>query len=150
MEDWEHDLRAGISGIGIARVAAHVATVRDHGGTRASGMHSGFTRALTRDYFRAHRQVWIQMRERGLVDWSYLQPFSRKLFWIARMCGERGLLAEAEEALGISEEMVATRQRPREIRLFRAMTRLLGWRRAVAVSEALRRRLRGRGDQAVA
>jgi glycosyltransferase involved in cell wall biosynthesis len=145
MEDWEHDLRAGLIGVKSVQVKEHVATVRDHAGDRASGMKSGFTPALTADFFRAHRAIWCRMREAGLTDWSYLHGFARKLFWIARMCGERGLLAEADEALTIAEEMVATRHAPREIRYFRRLTRVLGWPRAVSLSEAVRRRLR-RGD----
>lgn len=150
MEDWEHDLRAGMDGVRPTRVEQHVATVRDHAGERASGMQTGFTPALTADFFRAHRSIWQRMRERGLTDWSYLSAFSRKLFWIARMCGERGLLAEADEALAIAEEMVATHHRPREIRLFRTLTRLLGWQRAVALSEAIRGRLRSSDEVALA
>lgn len=150
MEDWEHDLRAGMEGARVVQVKQHVATVRDHAGERASGMQGGFTPALTSDFFRAHRSIWQRMRERGLIDWSYLEAFSRKLFWIARMCGERGLLAEAEEALAMAEEMVATHHRPREIRMFRTLTRLLGWRRAVTLSEAIRGRLRPGNEAALA
>jgi hypothetical protein len=149
MEDWEHDLRAGMEGIRPVQVVQHVATVRDHAGDRASGMRTGFTPALTADFFRAHRSIWRRMRERELTDWSYLQPFSRKMFWIARMCGERGLLAEADEALSMAEAMVRTRHRPRELRMFRLLTRLLGWPRAVALSEALSRRLRSAGEAAL-
>lgn len=147
MEDWEHDLRAGLLGVTPVQVEEHVATVRDHAGDRASGMQSGFTPALTADFFRAHRAIWHRMREAELTDWSYLHELSRKLFWIARMCGERGLLAEADEALAIAQEMVTTRHFAGELHYFRTLTRLLGWPRSVALSEGMRqgmRRLRGR------
>lgn len=139
MEDWEHDLRAGLLGIKPVRVDAHVATVRDHTGPRSSGMNTGFTPDLTRDVFLAHRSIWRRMKAAGRTDWSYLEEFSRKLFWIARMCGERGLLAEAEEALAIADEMMAGRSAAKRLRLFRAMVRVLGWRRAVALGERARR-----------
>jgi glycosyltransferase involved in cell wall biosynthesis len=138
MEDWEHDLKAGMLGMLPVRVQEHVATVRDHPQARASGMHTGFTPELTRDFFRAHRAIWQRMSELGLTDWSYLREFSRKLFWIARMCGERGLIAEADEALGMAEQMAGTHHLSMEIRIFRAMVRLLGWGRAVKLSEAAR------------
>ena len=109
MEDWEHDLRAGLLGVRPVQVPKHLATVRDHGGNRASGMQTGFTPELTRDFFHAHRAVWMRMKELGRTDWSYLETFSRKLFWIARMCGERGLIEEAGKALDFAEEMMAGR-----------------------------------------
>jgi hypothetical protein len=145
LEDWEHDLRAGMLGVKVVRVHQHVATVRDHGEIRASGMNGGFTPNLTREMFKAHRAVWFEMRARGLVDWAYLGEFSRKLFWIARVCGECGLMPEADEALDMADEMVSTEQLPVEIWSFRALTRILGWSRAVAFSEWLRRHL-GRGE----
>ncbi len=150
MEDWEHDLRAGLLGVLPVRVQEHVATVRDHSAARASGMQTGFTPALTRDFFRAHGAIWQLMRERGLTDWSYLEQFSRKLFWIARMCGERGLIAEAEEALTIAERMARTHRLPGDMRLFRGLVRILGWPRTVAVSEGLRGLIRRNAESSFA
>lgn len=149
MEDWEHDLRAGMLGIRPVQVHEHVATVRDHGGDRASGMSTGFNVAITRDFFRAHEAVWAQMRALGLTDWAYLREFGRKLFWIARMCGERGLVAEADRALAMAQEMVATHQPAIGLKCYAWAVRLLGWHRAVAWSEAARSALRpGSRDRA--
>lgn len=142
LEDWEHDLRAGMLGVVPVRVVQHVATVRDHQQARASGMTTGFTPELTRELFRAHRVIWHAMKARGLTDWSYLGDFSRKLFWIARMCGERGLVCEANEALELAEEMVSTRHAPLELCVFRALTRIFGWSLAVSFSEKVRGQLR--------
>ena len=142
MEDWEHDLRAGLIGVTPVRVVEHVATVRDHLNARASGMYSGFTPAFALDFFRAHREIWQLMRVRGLTDWSYLREFSRKLFWIARLCGGLGLSQEADEALAIAGEMAATHHTPWEIRIYSVLTRLLGWPIAVECSERVWRGLR--------
>jgi hypothetical protein len=147
MEDWEHDLRAGMLGVKIVHMPEPLAIVRDHDGNRASGMDTGFTPQLTREFFRAHRSIWLKMRERCLTDWSYLEQFSRQMFWVARMCGERGLIEEAKQALSFADEMVATHRSPREIRIFRALTRVLGWQLAVTLSEG-GRRLIGRGSRA--
>ena len=138
MEDWEHDLRAGMLGVKTVHVDVPLAVVQDHAGDRASGMTTGFTPALTREFFRAHQSIWQRMQNLGLTEWSYLESFSRKMFWIARMCGERNLLREADEALTMAEEMVATRRASRELRLFRRMTRVLGWRATVRLSEGVR------------
>ncbi|WP_271734395.1 glycosyltransferase family 2 protein [Anabaenopsis arnoldii] len=139
MEDWEHDLRAGMLGVKTVHVPEVAVIVRDHQGDRASGMKTGFTPALTRDFFRAHKSIWLRMKSQGLTDWSYLEQFSRKMFWIARLCGERQLIAEAKEALSFATQMVATHHAPWEIRTFKALTKVLGWPRAVTWTEALKK-----------
>jgi glycosyltransferase involved in cell wall biosynthesis len=139
MEDWEHDLRAGLLGARIVRVPEMLAVVRDHGVDRASGMNSGFTPALTRDYFLAHESIWRRMQEAGRTDSSYLSQFAKTVFWIARMCGERGLIPEAERALGCAEEMTRMHGSARRIKAFRAATRCLGWRTTVRISEFVHR-----------
>lgn len=138
MEDWEHDLRAGMLGVKAVHVPEPLAIVRDHTENRASGMNTGFTSELTREFFRAHRSVWTHMRDRNLTDWSYLSNFSRQMFWVARMCGQRGLKHDANEALGMASEMVRTHQSDRELRVFRCMTRVLGWRATVFLGEIWR------------
>ncbi|AIE74677.1 hypothetical protein D082_21490 [Synechocystis sp. PCC 6714] len=139
MEDWEHDLRAGMLGVKTVHVPEVAVIVRDHQGDRASGMGSGFTPNLTRDFFRAHKSIWLRMKAQGLTDWSYLEQFSRKMFWIARMCGERELIPEANEALTFATEMVAIHKTPWEMRTFKALTKTLGWPRAVTWMEAIKK-----------
>jgi glycosyltransferase involved in cell wall biosynthesis len=135
-EDWEHDLRAGILGVRPVHVDVHVATVRDHVQSRASG--AGYTVAILADVVRSHEAIWTLMRQRTLFDWSYLQEFSHKCFWLARMCGRRGMSAEATSALTMAREMVATHHRPYGIFLFGAVVPVLGWVRAVKWSESAR------------
>lgn len=142
MEDWEHDLRAGLIDAKIVRVDEPLAVVQDHSGDRASGMRTGFTPELTRNYFLAHESIWLKMRDAGRTEASYLAEFSRKTFWIARMCGGHGLIDEAERALGYAEEMVRLHGNPRQMRWFRMATRCLGWRTTVRLSESLRRRVK--------
>jgi glycosyltransferase involved in cell wall biosynthesis len=145
-EDWEHDLRAGLLGFRPARVAEHVATVHDHDEARASGMGEGFSAGFVHEMFRAHRSVWERMRAQACTDPAYLGAFARKLFWLARLCGAHGLYADADEALAIAQEMGQHANGGLQLRSFRALTRVLGWRRSVAASEGLRRgwrRLRG-------
>ncbi|QNN69265.1 glycosyltransferase family A protein [Thermomonas carbonis] len=135
LEDWEHDLRAGMLGIRAVHVPKPGAIVRDHDAMRASGMTTGFTVEIVRDMARAHAAVWSRMRALDLRDWSYLEEFSRKVFWIARMCGERGLITEADEALEIASEMMTGHSAAKRLRMFRVLVRILGWRRAVALGE---------------
>lgn len=139
MEDWEHDLRAGIMGIKPVHVAEALCTVRDHGENRASGMNEGFTRDRMLYFFKAHESIWNIMKENGLTDWAYLQQFSRTMFWIARMCGERALKQEAEAALQYTEEMTSLNQQPSPTRRFRQLKSVLGWRASVWIAESLSR-----------
>lgn len=135
LEDWEHDLRAGMLGIRPVQVKETLCTVRDHGGNRASGMTTGYTPQLLRDVFRAHQEVWRQMRERRLTDWAYLEDFGKKLFLLARMCGEKALVSEANQSLKYAEEIYDFRSRPLQLRLFRPLLRIAGWKTSVKISE---------------
>lgn len=139
MEDWEHDLRAGMLGIKIAYVPEPLALIQDHCGDRASGLNTGFTPTFTRDFFRAHKSIWLRMKAQKLTDWSYLEQFSRKMFWIARLCGERQLISEANEALSFALEMSQPHRFPWDMHLFQQLTQTLGWPQTTAIGEALRR-----------
>jgi glycosyltransferase involved in cell wall biosynthesis len=146
LEDWEHDLRAGLLGIIPVQVTGHVATVRDHSGSRAGGGAEGYTQEFTRNVFLAHVCVWERMAAAGRTDWSYLRSFARKMFWVARMCGGRGLDAEASKALSLAEEMTRLHHKPYELRAFGFATRMFGWHRTVAVGNAVHRLLRRSHD----
>lgn len=137
LEDWEHDLRAGMLGVRAVHVQAPGAIVRDHDRDRASVMGAGYTTAIVRDMVVAHAAVWMRMRELGLRDWSYLERFSRKLFWLARLCGEFGLHVEAEAALSMAREMSAGRG-TLVLRLYGFIARSIGWQRTVRWSERVR------------
>lgn len=135
MEDWEHDLRAGMLGAKPVHVPEPLVVVRDHEGPRASGLVTGFTPEFTRDFFRAHRSIWLQMKQAKLNDWQYLEAFSHKMFWISRMCGERNLITEAEEALEFAREMIKNHRISPKIYVFQSLVRLFGWSVTVTISE---------------
>lgn len=146
MEDWEHDLRAGMNGVRPIGVPVPLCTVRDHGEARASGMNEGLTPARVLDMFRAHESVWMLMKERQLFDPSYLRSFSRTMFWLARMCGRHNEHDAAERGLDCVEEMNALGSLDSSIRTFRLAVRVFGWKWAVEASEgvsAMRRKLAG-------
>ena len=112
---------------------------RDHQGHRASGIDTGFTPEFTRDFFRAHRSIWLKMRNAQLTDWHYLEPFSHKMFWIARLCGERGLFTEAEEAISFAADMSAHQGRFRLLQLFGFLKNIFGWPLTVYLSENMKK-----------
>ncbi len=135
LEDWEHDLRAGLLGMQAVHVPVPLVTVQDHDGDRASGMKTGYTPQIVLNVFRAHESIWKRMRTAGLIDHSYLSEFSSKMFWIARMCGERGLIEQAETALCYAEEMATLCGTEKRIWMFRTLKRTVGWKAAVAAVE---------------
>lgn len=138
MEDWEHDLRAGMIGVVPVQVCKALCLVRDHGEPRASGMNVGFTSERVEAMFRAHESVWSMMKERGHCDWSYLNHYSRSMFLISRLCGRHGLIEEAESALKYVGEMIGTNGQSDFTRSFRVLRAVLGWPAAVKVGEAVR------------
>jgi len=149
MEDWEHDLRAGINGVRPIGVPAALCTVRDHGQARASGMNEGLTANRLLDMFRAHESVWSLMKERQLFDKTYLYSFSRTMFWLARMCGRHKQPEMASRGLACVEEMNNLGDLQSSTRNFRMATRMFGWKITVAAVEglsAIRRRLSRRGQ----
>ena len=136
-EDWEHDLRAGMLGVRAVHVPEPGAIVRDHGGERASGMGSDFTAVVVRDMAKAHLAAWTRMRNLGLLDWTYLEAFSRKMFWLARLCGGHRLSVEADALLAAAHQARSGRSRL-SLRMYRFATRVFGWPRAVRWSEWMR------------
>jgi glycosyltransferase involved in cell wall biosynthesis len=144
MEDWEHDLRAGINGVRPIGVPVSLCTVRDHGNARASGMNEGLTPARILDMFRAHESVWAIMKERQLFDPAYLYSFSRTMFWLARMCGRHNQIDAAARGLAYVDEMSNLIGQRSSTRLFRTAVSLVGWKATVSIVEglsAIRRRL---------
>ncbi len=142
MEDWEHDCRAGILGVQPVYCPEPLAHVRDHGGERASGTAEGYASAQFRDYFAAHRSIYLRMKRARLNDSEYMRPFSRKLFWVTRCCAARGLLVEAREALEFAVQAAGPNGYALEMHAFRALARVIGWRRAANVCEGTRNCLR--------
>jgi glycosyltransferase involved in cell wall biosynthesis len=127
MEDWEYDLRAGFLGVLVVGVPEPLCTIRDHEGKRLSGMNEGWTLDRVRYFYLAHESVWIQMRQQGHTNWQYLQQYSRTMFWIARLCGAHGLFTEANVALDYVDEMTSVNNLPSSTRVFRCLTKLIGW-----------------------
>lgn len=140
MEDWEHDLRAGLLEVKPVHVPEALCTVVDHDQNRASGMNEGYTTERVKYLFLAHESIWGLMKQHGKTDRGYLEAFSRTMFWIARMCGERGLVREGDRALDYTDEMTRLGRGVDLTSRFRLVKRVLGWRIASRAGEWLRRR----------
>ncbi|MDM4018466.1 glycosyltransferase family 2 protein [Roseiconus lacunae] len=140
MEDWEHDLRAGLCNVKAIGVPQALCTVVDHDEHRASGLNDGFTRERTLDLYLAHRSIWNLMRDAGKTDWSYVGDLSRTMFLIARMCGRHQLFEEADEALDLTDQMTSLNQQPSRTTFFRKLRRVFGWTLTVKIAETLKKR----------
>lgn len=139
MEDWEHDLRAGIQGVKPVHVSEALCTVRDHGENRASGMNEGFTRERMLYYFKAHESIWNIMKENELTDWGYLQQFSRTMFWIARSCAQHRLLNACLAALTYTDEMTHICRQPSVTLGFRTVASVTGFRACAILGELIQK-----------
>ncbi len=139
MEDWEHDLRAGLLGVKPVHVPEVLCTVIDHEQNRASGMNEGYTKNRIQSLFLAHESIWLLMKNSGQTDSSYLKSLCRTMFWIGRMCGQRGLIAEAERALEYADQMAGHHGAGNMTAGFRHLTRLFGWRLSAWVVDSVSR-----------
>jgi glycosyltransferase involved in cell wall biosynthesis len=146
MEDWEHDLRAGMMGVRPIGVPIPLCTVRDHGEARASGMNEGLTPARILDMLRAHESVWLMMKERGKTEWKLVSAFSRTMFWLARICGRHGMHGPSQDALRYVDEMTSINGKKSSTQLFRFCVHLFGFSKAADMAEAIAslRRLLGK------
>ncbi|MCC9601228.1 glycosyltransferase family 2 protein [Stieleria sp. JC731] len=142
MEDWEHDVRAGLCGVLPCWVNQQLCTVIDHDGERASAMNVGLNRSRVCDLFRSHQSVWSEMKSTGNTDWAYVERFSRTMFYIGRLCGERGLIEQANEALDLADEMCQLNDQPLSTVNFRRFKSILGWRLTTKTAELVRSKLR--------
>ena len=138
MEDWEYDCRAAILGTRAIYCPEPLAVIRDHDNNRASGLGVGFTRAVTRDYFIAHRNIYQALIAAGQRQHMMSVPFANKLFWIARMCGARGLREEACEALGMARRVCSRASTRVKIEMFSIVVAGIGWKNGVRFCERAR------------
>ena len=65
-------------------------------------------------------------------------PLSEKLFWIARLCGERGLREEAREALGMARRVCGKGSTRVKIEMFALVVAGIGWKSGVKFCERAR------------
>jgi len=135
MEDWEHDLRAGLLGVKPLQVTEVLCTVIDHGQNRASGMNEGYTKDRVKYMFLAHESIWNLMKRMVATEPRYLRSFGRTMFWISRMCAQRGMYVEAAKALSYTDEISNSCGEKYATLNFRLIKRLLGWRMATACME---------------
>jgi len=134
-EDWAYDCRIAAHGVRLAWVADWVCVVREHREARASGQA---TPAVLHDRAAAHL-LMLDAARRAKLDAASdeMQFFARELFHLARQCGAAGLAGDARSLADAAGTISAAR----DIRLYRRIAAIIGWRNAGCLA-ALRDRLR--------
>jgi glycosyltransferase involved in cell wall biosynthesis len=126
-EDWEYDCRIAAQGVRLAYVADWVCEVRRHD-AHVSG-HA--TVAALRDRATAHL-LMVGHANHIPSDVPEKQFFARDLFHLARQCGAVGLRSESRALVNAAR----TISRARDIRIYAAVARIVGWRTAALMSRA--------------
>jgi len=137
-EDWEYDCRIAALGTKLVHCREYLVEVRDHGGPR---LCRGAALDPVRLKMRAqsHQLIFGHAVRAGMNEASpNMQQFSRSLFLLARQCGAAGLAAESKTlfllAMKACGEVRAARL---DFGMYRALTRLTGWRLAGRMSIAI-------------
>jgi glycosyltransferase involved in cell wall biosynthesis len=128
-EDWEYDCRIARNGGRLHYCDVFVSDERVILGHRLSTGGSSDPGKL-RDRARAHRLILQHARAAGVSqETPEMQHFARELFLLARQCGAAGLGDEARILFELARQASGTeRSRGIDFLLYRAGTRLVGWR----------------------
>lgn len=125
-EDWEYDSRVAALGVRLAFVDEIVGEHRDHGEHRLS-RGAGLDPKRLADRAAAHELIAQHARRAGVpAESPEMQTFARELFHIARQCGAAGL---AEQSRRLTE-IAAQISHARDLRVYAAVAKTIGWRAA--------------------
>jgi glycosyltransferase involved in cell wall biosynthesis len=129
MEDWEFDAQAGAAGIQLHYSDDWLSEYVIHDEHRLASAWRHDEAALA-DMVEAHLAISKHARTAGVPAGSdHMEHFARTLFWLARLSASRAAAALAARALDAAESAAAP-DSPivREVRVYRAASRLCGWR----------------------
>jgi glycosyltransferase involved in cell wall biosynthesis len=141
-EDWEYDARVASLGTRLVFVDEVVCEHRDHSDNRLS-RGAGIDAQRLRWRATAHERIYTHARRAGVpLDAPEMRHFARELFLLARMCGAAGLANESRTLFHLAREASGAEANRAQFRLYRALTRILGWRGAGRLSQ-LADRMRG-------
>jgi Glycosyltransferases involved in cell wall biogenesis len=129
-EDWEYDARIASLGTRLAFVDEVVCEHRDHADNRLS-RGAGLDAQRLRWRARAHELIYAHGIRAGVPhDAPEMQHFARELFLLARMCGAAGLASASRTLFELARDASGPQRDRRQFRVYRALTRILGWRGA--------------------
>jgi glycosyltransferase involved in cell wall biosynthesis len=138
-EDWEYDARVASLGTRLIFVDEVVCEHRDHGENRLS-RGAGVDAQRLRWRARAHELIYAHARRFGIpAGTPEMQHFARELFLLARMCGAAGLPRESHELFDLARDASGAQRDRAQFRVYRALTRVIGWRGAGRLAQLLDR-----------
>jgi glycosyltransferase involved in cell wall biosynthesis len=139
-EDWEYDARIASLGGRLVWCPQPVSEHRDHGDARLS-RGPLLDPARLRDRVMAQSLILGHARRYGLpADDPAMRTFTRSLFLLARQCGAAGLAEESCRLTGMALSLAREGGgRSTDIRFYRRIASLIGWRRAGRIGEWLHR-----------
>ncbi len=141
LEDWEFDCRAAREGVKPVYCESDVNVHRSHSGERLYDAWR-YSESALKDRIWAHQQILAHALAAGIgTDEPTFRQFLRSMFLMARIAGERGLVAEADSLLRQVQELSDESRIP--ILSFSVLVRMIGWKRAVRIGEDVRRFLKG-------
>lgn len=144
MEDWEHDLRAGLLGVRCLQCPRLLAQVCDHGEARASAMNESMTPDRLRAFAESHlaiNELIFTTTDCSVTDF---ERYARKLFWLCRCCAEQRMIEHAERLFEDASRLCRSSTLKKQMRRFRAATRVLGWRLTATAGERIRDLVKGK------
>lgn len=127
-QDWEYDARVGALGIQLAYVPTWVVDEYQYAGERQSAAADWGTPTRARNRLQLISALYQHATTAG-VTWhdKEMQHFARWAFRVCRLCGKAGLSAEAKAAYHIACQASGP-HRPRDLRYYQWLARLVGWR----------------------
>jgi glycosyltransferase involved in cell wall biosynthesis len=138
-EDWEYDARVAALGTRLAFVDEIVCEHRDHEEDRLS-RGAGDDPQRLRWRARAHELIHDHAVRAGVASTSpEMEHFARELFLLARQCGAAGLSTESRVLFDRARDASGGHRGRAQFRLYRALTRVVGWRGAGKLAEMLDR-----------
>jgi len=129
-EDWEYDCRIASQHVTLSFCPTFVSEQRSHEGPRLSQNGSTDKNKL-KDRAKAHALIFGHAKRAGLgPDVGEMKHFARELFFLARLCGGKGLVRESEILFHLSR-MASSKDRGKgwDFRLYHFLCRLFGWQR---------------------
>lgn len=137
-EDWEFDCRIASFGVALAYCDAFVSEKLEHGAYQLSANGSADPDKL-RDRAEAHRLIFGHARRGGVgQDAPEMRHFARELFLLARQCGATGLATESAMLFELARTAsTPERRQGLDFRLYGVASRVLGWRNAGLIAQAV-------------
>ncbi len=141
-EDWEFEARIAGMGVELVHVAEVVCATRQHEAIRLTGQKENAGELAARVCLL--ESLWSNAEKVELTkDSGEMRHFSRWAFFTARRCGHFGLDSLAERSFQVAVNSAL--RIPNDFRIFKLLTKIVGWRGAARVAVMVEKLRGGKG-----